>query len=94
MKDKLDSSSVDFLIDAVLSLKSRDEAAAFFDDLLTVAELKSMSQRLEVARMLQNRETYQDISVKTGASTATISRVARALNYGKGGYNTVLGRII
>ena len=77
--------NTDRLIDGILTLKDREEAYLFFEDLCTVNEMLSLSQRFEVAGMLRRK--------KTGASTATISRVNRALNYGDGGYNTVLERV-
>ncbi len=81
------------LYQAVLSLKTIEECGAFFEDLCTIGELKAMAQRLEVAGMLKGQATYQDISEQTGASTATISRVNRALQYGEGGYDRVLARL-
>lgn len=81
------------LFEAILSLRSTDECAAFFDDLCTISELSAMAQRLEVAALLKEEMVYSDIVAKTGASSATISRVARCLNYGTGGYETVLSRI-
>lgn len=93
MNRKLKNSAVDFLFDAILCLKDRNECYSFFDDLCTVNELNSMSQRLEVAAMLKNHCTYLEIAEKTGASTATISRVNRSLNYGNDGYDMVFERI-
>ena len=93
MNKNVKSNSVDSLFDAILCLKDRDECYRFFEDLCTVNELHSMSQRLEVAAMLKNRNTYLEIAEKTGASTATISRVNRSLNYGNNGYDTVFGRM-
>lgn len=84
---------VDQLFEAVLSLKNIEECYTFFEDVCTINELQSLSQRLEVARMLRAQETYLEISKKTGASTATISRVNRALTYGNDGYELVLKRI-
>ena len=78
---------------AVLSLKTPEECRAFFEDLCTVAELKAMSQRLEVAQLLDEGLIYNDILQRTGASSATISRVNRALQYGANGYKTVLPRV-
>lgn len=83
----------DMLYKAVLQLKDVDECRRFFDDLCTIAELRSMSQRVEVARMLYEKKVYTDIARETGASTATISRVNKCLNYGENGYNLVLGRL-
>ena len=83
----------DQLFDAILTLKSREDCYEFFEDLCTVNELRDMSQRLEVARMLKNGEKYDRVEEMTGASTATISRVNRALVYGAGGYEKVLARL-
>lgn len=93
MNEKLQDENVDALFNAILSLESVDECYRFFEDLCTVPELKAMSQRLAVARMLTQRHIYSDIVAQTGASTATISRVARALNYGSDGYRLVFGRM-
>ncbi|MCR4895247.1 MAG: TrpR YerC/YecD [Lachnospiraceae bacterium] len=93
MNDKLQNDSVDFLFDAILQLRTREECYSFFEDLCTVKELQSMSQRMEVAAMLTGNETYLTIASKTGASTATISRVNRSLAYGKDGYKLVLDRM-
>ena len=81
------------LFEAVLSLKDQDECRAFFQDLCTVAELQAMSQRLEVAQLRDQGLIYNDILQRTGASSATISRVNRALQYGADGYKTVLPRL-
>ena len=83
----------DFLFHAVLSLQSLEECDAFFKDLCTISELKAMSQRLQVAKMLSERVVYSDIVTKTGASTATISRVNRSLNNGSNGYHVVFERL-
>lgn len=80
----------DNLFDAVLKLETVDECRKFFEDLCTIKELESLSQRVEVARLLYDGGNYQDISRLTGASTTTISRVSRCLNYGAGGYRLVL----
>jgi TrpR-related protein YerC/YecD len=91
--DKLKDESMDQLFKAVLALENIDECYQFFEDICTVAELKSMAQRLEVAKMLQENRTYGEITSQTGASTATISRVKRCLNYGADGYKLVLHRL-
>jgi len=91
--DKLKEFGVDQLFDAILSLKNREECYLFFDDLCTINELKSLAQRLEVARMLREGKTYNQIEESTGASTATISRVKRCLHFGNDGYQMVLDRI-
>lgn len=81
-------------MECVLSLKTVEECEAFFLDLCTMSELGAMVQRLEVAQLLRSDFVYNDIAAKTGASSATISRVARCLNYGSGGYEMALGRTI
>ena len=81
------------LFEAILALRDRDECRAFFQDLCTVAELRAMAQRLEVAQLLDQGLIYNDILQRTGASSATISRVNRALQYGADGYKTVLPRL-
>ena len=90
---KLRSDAVDKLFKTILNLKTIDECYDFFEDLCTVNELLSLSQRFEVASMLRNRKTYLEIAEKTGASTATISRVNRSLNYGCDGYEMVFERL-
>ncbi|QSO50027.1 YerC/YecD family TrpR-related protein [Alicyclobacillus mengziensis] len=91
--DKLRDESLERLFEAILTLETIDEAYRFFDDLCTIGEIKSLAQRLEVARMLRKGYTYHQIEAETGASTATISRVKRCLHYGADGYNTVLDRM-
>ncbi len=93
MNSKIHTNSVDFLFDAILSLKDREECYTFFEDVCTINEILSLSQRFEVAAMLRQGKTYLDIAEKTGASTATISRVNRSLNYGNDGYDMVFSRI-
>jgi TrpR-related protein YerC/YecD len=93
LNKKLHTEAVDTLFDAILSLKDRDECYTFFEDLATINEILSLSQRFEVAGMLREKKTYLEIAQKTGASTATISRVNRSLNYGNDGYEMVFGRI-
>ena len=93
MNKKIRTEAVDHLFDAVLCLKTKEECYAFFEDLCTVNELLSLSQRYEVATMLKDGRTYLDIAEKTGASTATISRVNRSLNYGNDGYDMVFSRL-
>ena len=93
MNAKIKSDNTDLLFQAILSLHSLEECYAFFDDLCTVPELKAMSQRYAVAKMLSEGEIYTDIVENTGASTATISRVNRALTYGSDGYALTLKRI-
>lgn len=93
MSKQIRNEETDRLVDGILSLSSREEAYRFLEDLCTVNELASLSQRFEVAGMLRREQTYQDIARLTGASTATISRVNRALNYGNDGYDMVLEHI-
>ena len=81
------------LFKAILSLETIDECQRFFDDLCTINELQAMSQRLEVAEMLNKNTVYSEVIAKTGASSATVSRVARCLNYGADGYKLVLKRL-
>ena len=89
LKDELN----DQLCNAVLKLETVEECYQFFEDICTISELKAMSQRLEVAKMLQKRHTYDEIVSRTGASTATISRVKRCLHSGADGYNLVFERL-
>lgn len=93
MNKKIKNEAVDSLFDAILCLKTREECYSFFEDLCTVNELLSLSQRFEVAAMLKKHKTYLEIAEKTGASTATISRVNRSLNYGNDGYDMVFNRL-
>ena len=93
LESKLKSKSIDELFEAILALENLDESYCFFEDLATVSEIKSLSQRLQVAKMLMKNETYSGISKTTGASTATISRVKNALFYGEDGYTLVINRI-
>lgn len=93
MSKKLRTDAVDHLFDAILSLQNREECYTFFEDVCTVNELLSLSQRFEVAKMLREKRTYLEIAEKTGASTATISRVNRSLNYGNDGYEMVFDRM-
>lgn len=93
VNEKLRNPETDRLFDAVLSLREREECYRFFEDLCTVAELKDLSQRFEVAWRLAAGSTYQEIVGRTGASTATVSRVKRALEYGADGYKLALGRL-
>ena len=92
MSKKLRTEAVDHLFDAILSLQNKEECYTFFEDVCTINELLSISQRFEVAKMLREGKTYLEISEDTGASTATISRVNRSLNYGNVGYDMVLKR--
>lgn len=91
--EKLEEKHIKQLFRAVMALENMDECYRFFEDLCTVNEVKSLAQRLEVARMLKDGFTYHKIEEATGASTATISRVKRCLEYGEGGYAALLDRI-
>ena len=93
MSKKIRTEAVDYLFQGILSLKDKEECYTFFEDICTINELLSLSQRFEVAKMLTDKRTYLDISEKTGASTATISRVNRSLNYGSDGYDMVFKRL-
>ena len=87
---KVRNEQTELLVEAVLKLQSPEDAYRFFEDVCTIAEMKSMAQRIEVARLLRAGVTYQEIAKETGASSATISRVNRALLYGADGYRRVL----
>lgn len=93
MNSKIKNPNTDILFKAILELKNIEECYAFFDDLCTVPEIKAMAQRYVVAKMLNEGEIYNHIVEKTGASTATISRVNRALNYGSDGYAMTFERL-
>lgn len=81
------------LFKAILALRDQEECRAFFQDLCTVAELKALAQRMEVAQLLDQGFIYNDILQRTGASSATISRVNRSLNYGVDGYEVIFRRL-
>lgn len=89
----LNDKNIDFLVESVLAIQSPEECYNFFEDLFTINELQSISQRLVVAKMLTERHVYNDIVKQTGASTATISRVNRSLSYGTGGYQKIFDRL-
>lgn len=93
MGKKIRTEAVDHLFEAILCLKDKEECYDFFEDVCTINEILSLSQRFEVAKMLVEKKTYLEISEKTGASTATISRVNRSLNYGSDGYRTAFTRL-
>lgn len=93
MSKNIRNKDVDHLFSCVLSLENVKECYDFFEDICTVNELHSLAQRLQVAKMLREQNTYLEIAEKTGASTATISRVNRSLNYGNDGYDMVFARI-
>jgi TrpR-related protein YerC/YecD len=93
MEKELHSAAVNHFFDAVLSLENKEECYQFFEDVCTIKELTAIAQRVEVAKMLREERTYLDIGKETGASTATISRVNRSLNYGNAGFDMVLKRM-
>ena len=93
MEKGLHSEAVGKFFDAVLSLENKEECYQFFEDVCTVKELTAIAQRVEVAKMLREERTYLDIAKETGASTATISRVNRSLNYGNDGYDMIFARL-
>ena len=93
MSKKIRTEAVDHLFEAILCLKDKEECYTFFEDVCTINELLSLAQRFEVAKMLREQKTYLEIAEKTGASTATISRVNRSLNYGCDGYDMVFKRL-
>ncbi|MBO4941001.1 MAG: TrpR-like protein YerC/YecD [Clostridia bacterium] len=90
---KMDTPAMRRLIEAVLNLENEEECYNFFEDICTIKEIQDMSQRLEVALMLSQNKSYVEISKETGASTATISRVNKCLNYGSNGYKAVIERL-
>lgn len=92
--DKLRGEQLDQFFDAILSLENREECYRFFDDIATMSEIQAISQRLQVAKMLIDGYTYSAIEKETNASTATISRVRRCINFGSDGYQMVLKRIM
>ncbi|HOQ36750.1 MAG TPA: YerC/YecD family TrpR-related protein [Acetivibrio sp.] len=93
MNSKIKDEMTDKLFEAILLLENIEECYNFFEDICTISEIKALAQRLEVAKMLREKKTYSEITEKTGASTATISRINRALNYGADGYKTILDRL-
>ena len=92
-QSKLKDEQIDGLFDAMQQLQTKEDFYRFFEDISTVSEIKALVERMEVARMLDEEKTYTEIASKTGASTATISRVKRCLNYGADGYRLVLERL-
>ena len=90
---RLKNDRVDLLAKAFLSLQSEEDCYRLFEDLFTIREIQDLSSRMEIALMLRDKVTYNEIVERTGASTATIGRVNRALNYGAGGYELVMNRI-
>lgn len=90
---RLKSEELDYLFKAILELKTIEECYRFFEDISTISEIKALGQRLQVAKMLKDKMTYIEIAEGTGASTATISRVNKALTYGSEGYNLILNKL-
>ncbi|MDU4961577.1 MAG: YerC/YecD family TrpR-related protein [Sporomusaceae bacterium] len=90
---KLKDELTDQLVKAILLLETEEEGYQFFEDICTIGEIKALAQRLEVASMLKQKHTYEEIVERTGASTATISRVKRCLYYGADGYKIILARL-
>ena len=93
LDERIKNEQIDDLARAMIELKEMDEAFSFFEDIFTIHELQAVAQRLAVARLLRRKVTYQEIAEKTGASTATISRVNRCLAYGAGGYQNMLDKL-
>jgi len=93
LNSKIKDEVTDKLFEAVLLLESIEECYDFFEDICTISEIKALAQRLEVAKLLKKGVTYSEIADRTGASTATISRVNKCLNYGADGYNMILDRL-
>lgn len=93
MSKRIQNEATDGLFRAILSLQNMEECYTFFEDVCTINEIQSLSQRFEVAKLLREKKTYLEIAEKTGASTATISRVNRSLNYGNDGYDMVFRRM-
>ena len=92
-RNKNNHINTELLFEAILSLETAEECHIFFEDICTAQEVRTISQRLEVAKLLSEQKIYSDIVTETGTSTATISRVNRSLHYGSGGYKLVLSRI-
>lgn len=90
---RLKGKDLDFLFEAILKLEDIEECYNFFEDICTISELKALAQRIHVAKMLREKKTYTEIAEETKASTATISRVNRCLNYGSDGYNKILNKL-
>ena len=93
MSNKIRDEKLEFLLRGILTLDSIDECYHFFEDVCTIKEIQDIAQRLKTARMLSEGANYLEINKETGCSTATISRVRRSLEYGSGGYRTVLARV-
>ena len=93
MDNGIKGANVDFLVECILAIQTREECHAFLEDLCTIPELKAMAQRVEVAKLLSEKKVYSEIVEETGASTATISRVNRSLAYGSGGYSEIFSKV-
>lgn len=93
LDSKIKSDEMDLFFTAILKLKNIEECYKFFEDVATINEVKSLAQRIHVAKLLRDKKTYTEIAEITGASTATISRVNKCVNYGSDGYNIVLDRM-
>lgn len=93
VESKLKNKELDLFFEAILQLKTIDECYNFFEDVATINEIKSLAQRMHVAQLLNEKKVYTEIAEKTGASTVTISRVNKCLNYGAGGYELILDRL-
>lgn len=93
LESKIKSKELDLFFKAILDLNNIEECYKFFEDVATINEIKALAQRLHVAKLLNDKKTYTEIAEITGASTATISRVNRCLNYGSDGYNLILKRL-
>ena len=93
LESKIKSRELDLFFKAILKLEDIEECYKFFEDVATINEIKALAQRIHVAKLLSEKKTYTEIAEVTGASTATISRVNRCVNYGSNGYNIVLERI-
>lgn len=93
INSKLKSEEMDLLFNSILHLNTIEECYSFFEDIATVNEIKSLAQRMQVAKFLNEKKTYSEIAEITGASTATISRVNKCLNYGSGGYSLIIDRL-
>ena len=92
-QSRIKTEEIDSFFEVILLLKDEAECYQFFEDICTISELHAIAQRLEVAKLLKQNVTYQEIAQRLGASTATISRVNRCLTYGSGGYRTMLQRL-
>ena len=90
---KFSISECEILLKSIVAITNEEDAKKFLEDVCTIKELQDMTQRITVAKLLSERKSYQEISKETGASAATISRVSRCLNYGDGGYETILTAI-